>query len=115
MIYDVVIVGAGPAGLTAAIYAGRARLKTLLVESLTTPGQAVTATGMENYPGFPEGLNGFELLNRFRKQAAKFGTEFKTGDVKSIDCHCEPRTIKCGAKQSQTKGLLRRLWRLALT
>ena len=89
MIYDVIIIGGGPAGLTAAIYASRARLKTLLVESFTVPAQAAITSDIENYPGFPEGLNGFELVERFKKQAGKFGTEFKTGDVAKINEHKE--------------------------
>ena len=89
MTYDVVIIGGGPAGLTAAIYASRARLKTLLVESFTAPAQAALTSDIENYPGFPEGLNGFELTERFKKQAEKFGTEFKTGDVTKIKEHKE--------------------------
>ncbi len=84
MMYDVVIIGGGPAGLTAAMYASRARLKTLLVESVTVAGQAVTTGEIENYPGFPKALNGFELIDKFKKQAGKFGTEFKSEDVKSI-------------------------------
>jgi len=82
--YDVLIIGGGPAGLTAAIYASRARLKTLLVESFVTPGQAVLTSDIENYPGFPQAVTGFELIDRFKKQAASFGSEFKTGDVKSV-------------------------------
>jgi len=84
MIYDVVIIGGGPAGLTAAIYTSRAGLKTLLVESVAIAGQAVTASDIENYPGFPEGVNGFELIDKFKKQATRFGTEFKIKDVKTI-------------------------------
>lgn len=84
MIYDVVIIGGGPAGLTAAIYAARARLKTLVVESLNIPAQAVLTSDIENYPGFPEGLNGFELVERFKKQAVNFGAEFTTKEVKGI-------------------------------
>lgn len=87
MIHDVVIIGAGPAGLTAAIYAARARLKTLSVESYNTPGQAVVTSDIENYPGFPQGLNGFELIDRFRKQAKEFGAEFKVADIENIDSH----------------------------
>ncbi len=84
MNYDVVIIGGGPAGLTAGLYASRARLKTLLVESLSVPGQAVITDSIENYPGFPEGINGFELIERFKKQIENLGAEFKTGDVKDI-------------------------------
>lgn len=83
-IYDIIIVGGGPAGLTAAIYASRSRARTLLVESFNIPGQAVLTSDIENFPGFMEGLNGFELIERFKKQAQKFGTEFKTADVKNI-------------------------------
>jgi len=82
--YDIIIIGAGPAGLTAAIYASRARLKTLVIESFTTPGQAIITSDIENYPGFPKGLNGFELIDRFKKQALKFGAETKTGEVKKV-------------------------------
>ncbi len=84
MIYDVVIIGGGPAGLTAAIYSGRARLKTLLIESFTVPGQAVVTSDIENYPGFPGTVSGFDLIEKFKKQAKEFGAEFKTGDVNGI-------------------------------
>lgn len=84
MDYDVIIIGGGPAGLTAAIYASRARLKTFLVESFSTPGQAVITDSIENYPGFPDGINGFELVERFKKQAGKFGTEFTAGNIGSV-------------------------------
>jgi len=82
--HDIIIIGGGPAGLTSAIYASRARLKTLLIESFTVPGQAVITSDIENYPGFPDVMNGFDLIDRFKKQAGKFGTEFKTGDVQGI-------------------------------
>ncbi|UCD55600.1 MAG: thioredoxin-disulfide reductase [Candidatus Omnitrophota bacterium] len=84
MLYDIIIIGAGPAGLTAAIYTSRAELKTLVIENVAVTSQAAMADDIENYPGFPEGLKGFELIDRFKKQAEKFGTEFKAEDVKSI-------------------------------
>lgn len=93
MIYDVIIIGGGPAGLTAAIYASRARLKTLLIESFTIPGQAVITADIENYPGFFDELNGFDLIDKFKKQAKKFGTEFKVGDVVGINTRKDKNII----------------------
>lgn len=83
-VYDVIIIGAGPSGLTAAIYTSRARLKTLLLEGLSVSSQALVTDKIENYPGFPEGIGGFEMVNRFKKQAKLFGAEFVQEDVNSI-------------------------------
>ncbi len=82
--YDIIIIGAGPAGLTAAIYASRARLNTLVLESFNTPGQAILTSDIENYPGFPEMQSGFDLMDKFKKQAQKFGAIFKIADAKEI-------------------------------
>jgi thioredoxin reductase (NADPH) len=79
--YDLIIIGGGPAGLTAGIYAGRARLKTLLVEKLIHGGQMMTTDLIENYPGFPEGITGFDLSDRMRKQAERFGLEIRSQEV----------------------------------
>jgi len=84
VLYDVIIVGGGPAGLTASIYTSRARLKTLLVQSEFLPSQVAITEKIENYPGFPDGINGFELIARFKKQSTIFGTEFIFGEVENI-------------------------------
>lgn len=83
--YDVVIIGGGAAGLTAGIYCGRARLKTLIIEKSLVGGLATYTNEIENYPGFPEGTSGIELMNLFQKQAKKFNVDFKLTDVKSVD------------------------------
>ncbi len=82
--YDVIIIGGGPAGLTAGLYAGRARLKALMVEKLIHGGQMMTTDLVENYPGFPEGISGPELSDRMRKQAERFGLHIIAGEVKEI-------------------------------
>jgi thioredoxin reductase (NADPH) len=82
--YDLIIIGGGPAGLTAGIYAGRARLCAVLVEKLIHGGQMMTTDLVENYPGFPEGVTGFELSDRMRKQAERFGLLIKNGEVQEI-------------------------------
>ncbi len=84
-IYDVVIIGAGPSGLSAAIYTCRSLLKTLVLNSFTCPPQAVLTDIIENYPGFPDGINGFELIERMRQQAEKFGCEFINSEVAKIE------------------------------
>ncbi len=104
IIYDIIIIGGGPAGLTAGLYSTRARLKTLLIESYTVPSQAVVTASIENYPGFPEGIGGFELIDRFKKQAENFGLEFSVGNVQSIakdingwQLAVEDKMYNCGA------------------
>jgi thioredoxin reductase (NADPH) len=84
VLYDVIIIGGGPSGLTAGIYTARARLNSLLLNSYTIPGQAISTHLIENYPGFPEGIGGFELMERFEKQAQGFGLTIYLDTVKSV-------------------------------
>jgi thioredoxin reductase (NADPH) len=83
--YDVIIMGAGPAGLTAAIYTGRAWLKTLILESAVVGGNAAIADQIDNYPGFPAGILGGELMDKFRLQAERFGAEIRMEEVTRIE------------------------------
>jgi thioredoxin reductase (NADPH) len=83
-LYDMIIIGGGPAGLTAGLYAGRARFKTLLLEKLITGGQVMTTDQIDNYPGFPEGITGYELSQRMRDQAERFGIEIRNAEVTAL-------------------------------
>jgi thioredoxin reductase (NADPH) len=83
--YDVVIIGGGPAGLSAGIYAARARLKCVRMEQMATGGAIVNAGVVENYPGFPQGIGGLELTQQMEKQAKKFGLEIVVTDVSGLE------------------------------
>jgi len=92
--YDVVIIGGGPAGLSAGIYTSRARLNSLLIERGVVGGQILNAEQVENYPGFPEGISGFDLTRLMHQQATRFGLETVTAEVTGIEITGEQKLVK---------------------
>src|ERR1700677_3556341 len=105
-VHKVIIIGSGCAGLTAAIYAARADLKPLVLDGYEPGGQLALTTMVENFPGFPEGILGPELIENTRKQAQRFGTEFRSGAVTSVDLSKRPFTITAGNETYQTETLI---------
>ncbi|HEY0967398.1 MAG TPA: thioredoxin-disulfide reductase [Opitutaceae bacterium] len=103
---NVVIVGTGCAGLTAAIYTGRANLNPLVLEGSLPGGQLTTTSEVENFPGFPEGVDGFMLMDNLRKQATKFGTRFEQAMVTSVDFTSMPRKLVCGDRTILAKAVI---------
>jgi thioredoxin reductase (NADPH) len=105
-IRDVVIIGSGPAGLTAALYSARANLKPLLIEGLDAGGQLMLTTLVENYPGYREGIMGPELMAEMRAQAQKFGAELVQNQVTSVDLGTKPFVVRTADDEYKTKTLI---------
>jgi thioredoxin reductase (NADPH) len=104
---DVIIIGSGPAGYTAAIYAARAKLNPLVFEgSVTAGGALMQTTDVENYPGFPDGIMGPELMDSFRKQAERFGAELVADDVVSVDLTATPKVVKTDSETFTAKSVI---------
>lgn len=104
--YDVVIIGAGPGGLAAAVYTGRSRLNTLVLEKGMPGGQILMTDWVENYPGFPEGVVPFELMEKFRKQAEKFGAKIETDEVKELKKQNELWHVKGNKGEYPTRTVI---------
>lgn len=106
MTEKVIIVGSGPAGLTAAIYAARAGLDPLVIEGIAAGGQLMLTTEVENYPGFPDGIMGPEMMGLFRKQAERFGTRFITSDASRVDFSSTPFGVWVGDEEHRSEAVI---------
>jgi thioredoxin reductase (NADPH) len=104
--YDLVIIGGGPAGLTAGLYASRARLKVILVEKIVVGGQIVISDWIENYPGFPEGLSGPDLVQRLTEQAKRFGLHIENNEAVSVDLSDPVKTIVLNGRSVMTHTIV---------
>src|SRR5437016_11405796 len=102
----VVIMGTGCAGLNAAVYAARANLAPLVLAGTMPGGLLTTTTIVENYPGFPEGIDGYELMTRMQKQAERFGARVKFGTVETVDLPKRPFTLTVDGEHVQTQTLI---------
>ena len=102
----VIIAGSGPAGYTAAIYLSRANIPNLMFEGIQPGGQLTTTTDVENFPGFPEGIEGPALMEKLRAQAARFGTVIKSGNVDAVDCQGPPFKVTAGGETYEVPAVV---------
>jgi len=106
MIHDVLIIGSGPAGYTAALYAGRSDLKPLVLAGYQPGGQLMITTDVENYPGFPDGVMGPEMMDLFRKQAARFGADIRDVHVTKVDFTGDIKKVWVGDEEFQARSVI---------
>jgi thioredoxin reductase (NADPH) len=106
MTEKVLIIGSGPAGLTAAIYAARAGLEPFMIEGMERGGQLMITTDVENYPGFPDGIMGPDLMDQIRKQAERFGTRIISSDVSKVDFSQRPFKVWVGADEFSSESII---------
>lgn len=106
MTEEVLIIGSGPAGLTAAIYASRADLNPLMIEGMERGGQLMITTDVENYPGFPDGIMGPDLMEQMRKQAERFGTRIISSDVTDVDFSEQPFKVSVGQETYNAESVI---------
>jgi len=104
--YDLVIIGAGPGGLTAGLYAARARMNVLLIEKAVPGGQILVTDWVENYPGFPEGISGFDLSEKIKDQALALGLTIETAEVQGLDLSGDIKEVILKEKRIKTKSLI---------
>jgi thioredoxin reductase (NADPH) len=105
-LYEVIIIGGGPAGYTAALYAARANLRPLVIEGFNWGGQLMITSDVENYPGYPEGILGPEMMQDFRRQAERFGAEFVTDDVTKVDFSEQPLRVSVGGEEYRSRAVI---------
>ncbi len=106
MVRNLIIIGSGPAGYTAAVYAARANLKPLVIEGAQSGGALMTTTEVENFPGFPDGILGPDLMDNMRKQAARFGAELLTDDVSRVDLAGDVKRVWVGETEYQAHAVI---------
>jgi thioredoxin reductase (NADPH) len=104
--YDLIIIGGGPAGLTAGLYSSRARLNVLMLEKLAPGGQVMNTDWVENYPGFPDGISGFELVERMKNQAEKFGLKIQSDEVTGLELSADQKIVVTQKQRIETKALI---------
>src|SRR5712692_7677232 len=105
-LYDVIIIGSGPAGLTAAIYSTRANLKTLVIAGAVAGGQLMITTDVENYPGFPKGIQGPELMELWRQQTERFKADFLDDNVSKVDFMKRPFSVWSSDAMHQARSVI---------